>query len=206
MQRHMFRLQCVLWLTCAMAHAGLSQQFSAIGNYSNGSSQDITNQVTWDSIPPNVATIVSSGAGAGNATGVGIGTASISAKDPATNVTGSTMLTVDAAILQSIDVQPAGDNIAAGLYVQFSATGGFSDGSSSDITSTVTWASDNPAAATISSGGVATAVAAGSSTISASSGSVTGSAPLNVTPAQLTSIAVTPVNGAVVVGQTQQFI
>src|SRR5438105_2844167 len=189
----------------ASVHAGLSQQFSAIGNYSNGSSQDITNQVTWDSIPSNVATIVSSGAGAGNATGAGIGTASISAKDPATNVTGSTMLTVDAAILQSIDVQPKGDNIAAGLYVQFSATGSFSDGSSSDITSTVTWASDNLAAVTISSGGVATAVAAGSSTISASSGSISGSAPLDVTPAQLSSIAVTPLNGAVVVGQTQQF-
>src|SRR5207253_2217030 len=190
----------------ASVHAGLSQQFSAIGDYSNGSSQDITNQVTWDSIPSNVATIVSSGAGAVNATGAGIGTASISAKDPATNVTGSTMLTVDAAILQSIDVQPAGDNIAAGLYVQFSATGSFSDGSSSDITSTVTWASDNPAAATISSSGVATAVAAGSSTISASSGSITGSVTLNVTPAHLTTIAVTPLNGAVVVGQTQQFI
>src|SRR5438477_1555308 len=189
----------------ASVHAGLSQQFSAIGTYSNGSSQDITNQVTWDSIPSNVATIVSSGAGAGNATGAGMGTASISAKDPATNVTGSTMLTVDAAILQSIDVQPKGDNIAAGLYVQFSATGSFSDGSSSDITSTVTWASDNLAAVTISSGGVATAVAAGSSTISASSGSITGSAPLNVTPAQLSSIAVTPASGSVVVGQTQQF-
>src|SRR5438552_3054909 len=162
----------------ASVHAGFNQQFSAIGNYSNGTSQDITAQVTWDSTPTNVATIVSTGAGAGNANGAGVGTATITAKDQATNVAGSASLTVDAAVLQSIDVQPQGGSIAAGLFVQFSATGNFSDGASSDITSAVTWTSDNLAAATISSSGVATAVATGSSNISASDSGISGSAVL----------------------------
>jgi hypothetical protein len=82
--------------------------------------------------------------------------------------------------LKSIAVTPANQSAAAGTTVQFKATGTYSDNSTKDITASVTWASGTPAVATINSAGVATAVAVGSSTISATSGSIAGSTTLTV--------------------------
>jgi hypothetical protein len=85
--------------------------------------------------------------------------------------------------LKSIAVTPATPSATAGTTVQFTATGTYSDNSTRNITSSVTWASATPAAATINSSGLATAVAVGSSTISATSGTVVGSTTLTVTAA-----------------------
>ena len=52
---------------------------------------------------------------------------------------------------------------------------------------------------------MATAVAAGSTTIKATSGSITGSTGLIVTSSSLVSVAVTPANPSLAVGQQQQF-
>jgi hypothetical protein len=74
----------------------------------------------------------------------------------------------------------------------------------------VTWSSGNTAIATINPGtGLATGVSAGGPvTITATSTqttSISGTAQLTVTGPTLVSIAVTPANPTVVVGQTQQF-
>src|ERR1700730_15087921 len=58
---------------------------------------------------------------------------------------------------------------------------------------------------TITAGGLATAVATGSSKIQALSGTVNGSATLTVTPATLVSIAVTAPSLSVVKGTSEQF-
>jgi hypothetical protein len=58
----------------------------------------------------------------------------------------------------------------------------FSDGSSQNLTSAVTWTSTNTAAATINGTGLATGVAAGSTTIQATAGSISGSTGLTVAP------------------------
>src|SRR6185369_10064344 len=100
------------------------------------------------------------------------------------------VLTVTAATLQSIAVTPANPSLAKGLTQQFTATGTFSDNSTEDLTAQVTWASATPATATIDSSGLATAIALGTSTISATLGGVTGSTVLTVTAATLQSIAV----------------
>jgi hypothetical protein len=55
---------------------GLTLQFAATGNYSDGSAQDLSNSVTWTSNKPGVATINSSGL----ATGVAKGNATIKVK------------------------------------------------------------------------------------------------------------------------------
>ena len=72
--------------------------------------------------------------------------------------------------LSSITVSPATASIAPGTTAQFTAKGNFSDGSSKDLTSQVTWKSSAPSVATINFNGViglAKAVAAGSATINA---------------------------------------
>ena len=70
--------------------AGTTQQLTATGTYSDNSTQDLTNQVTWASGDAAVASVAS----AGLVTGIGAGTTAISATDPAGTVTGSTDVTV----------------------------------------------------------------------------------------------------------------
>jgi plastocyanin len=86
--------------------------------------------------------------------------------------------------LTSITLMPPNPSIAVGATEQFMAMGAFSDGTTRDVTSQATWASANSSVATISnasgSNGLATGVAAGTSTITATLNGVTGSAPLTV--------------------------
>ena len=84
------------------------------------------------------------------------------------------------ATLQSIAVTPANPSIAKGLTQQFTATGTYSDNSTQNLTSQVAWASATPAVATITTGGLATGAGIGTSTISATLASQSGSTLLSV--------------------------
>jgi uncharacterized protein YjdB len=179
--------------------AGQQQQFTATGTYSDGSHQNITNSVTWSSGATAIATIN----GTGLATSVAVGTTVIKAKCGSIN--GSTSLTVTPPTLVSITVTPANSTVAVGQQQQFTATGTYTDASKKDLTSTATWTSSATSFATISGGGLATAVAAGSTTIQATSGAIKGSTALTVTAPTLVSIAVTPANPSIAAGQQQQF-
>jgi hypothetical protein len=85
------------------------------------------------------------------------------------------------------------------------ATGTFSDNSTQNLTNSVTWTSMSAGVATITTGGLASGVAAGSSGIQASSGNINGSATLTVTAATLVSIAVTAPNLSIAKGNSEQF-
>ncbi|MGH9629118.1 MAG: DUF4082 domain-containing protein, partial [Bryobacteraceae bacterium] len=87
--------------------------------------------------------------------------------------------------LTAIAVTPANPTIQAGATQQFTATGTYSDNSTQNITTQVIWASSNTAAATINTAGLATSVGAGTSTISAAQGEITGSTTLTVQPGPL---------------------
>jgi uncharacterized protein YjdB len=178
---------------------GTNQQFTATGTFSDNSTQNLTSSVTWSSQTTGVATITS----AGLAKGVGVGTSKIQATSGA--VSGSTVLNISAATLTSIAVTPANPSIIKGATQQFTATGTFSDASTQNITSSVTWVSATTGVATITSAGLAKGVGVGASKIQATSGAVTGSTTLSVTAATLTSIAVTPANPSISAGATQQF-
>ena len=91
--------------------------------------------------------------------------------------------------LVSIAVTPTNPSLAAGQQQQFTATGTYSDGSHQDLTNTAAWTSSAPSIATIRSGGLATALAAGSTTIKATSGSISGSTSLTVTSQPLVALA-----------------
>src|SRR5207244_1232859 len=101
---------------------GTTRQFTATGTYSDGSTQDLTNAVSWSSSNLGVATITSGGLASGGAQGA----SQISASS---SVTGSTTLTVGPAVLVSIAVTPANPSIAKGTTQPFAATGTYSDGS-----------------------------------------------------------------------------
>ena len=75
---------------------------------------------------------------------------------------------VPEAKLSSIAVTPGSPSLQVGLVLQLAATGTYSDGSTADISDLVTWSSSNPNVATISSSGLATAVASGNTNVMAS--------------------------------------
>ena len=164
---------------------GATQQFSAIGTYSDGSSADISAQVMWLSSNPQVATIYANGL----ATAVTAGTANITAT--LGGVTSpATALAVQA--LSSIAVSPASpNNLAIGATQNFTAIGTFADGSLMNITSQVTWSSTVPGITTIATGGTATGVKSGTVNITAAMAGIT-SHPVALTVISLASITIVP--------------
>jgi hypothetical protein len=106
--------------------------------------------------------------------------------------------------LVSLAVTPSAASIPKGATQQFTATGTLSDGTTVNMTNSVTWASSNGAVASVTAAGLATGAATGSTTIQASSGSISGSAGLTVTTQVLVSIAITPSSPSVVEGASLQ--
>jgi N-acetylneuraminic acid mutarotase len=184
---------------------GTTQQFTVTGTYTDGSTQNLTSSVTWSSSNITIATISNTAGSNGLATASVVNTGTTTITATLGSVTGSTTLTVTAATLKSIDLTPVSPVIARGTTQAFTATGTFSDGTTQNITASVTWTSGNTSVATIASGGVATGVNLGSSTITASSGAISGSTILNVTSASLTTLTLTPANPSIARGTTQQF-
>ena len=95
--------------------------------------------------------------------------------------------------LTAITVTPASPTILTGGAQQFAATGTYSDGSTQNVTSQVTWSSSKTAVGTINASGLATAISAGSTTISATLGLASGGTllavivPLGITTTSLPS-------------------
>ena len=186
---------------------GLKSQFTAIGTYTDNSTQILTAQVQWASSDPTVATVSNASGYDGLGVGLNPGSATISAT--LAGASASTLLTVTPATLVSIGVSPANLSIATGLTNQFIANGVYTDNSTQDLTAYVAWTSSDSSVASISnataSHGLATAVGPGPVSITAASGAVSGSTSLTVTPAALVSIALIPANPSIANGTQQQF-
>lgn len=112
--------------------------------------------------------------------------------------------------LVSVLVTPANPSVALGLQQQFVATANFSDSTTLVVTATATWASTDVTKATVSdtpgTKGLATTVAQGSASITATYLGITGSTTLTVAAPTLLSIAVTPQDPVLYSGDTQQFV
>lgn len=93
--------------------------------------------------------------------------------------------------LVSVAVTPTNSSVMTGNAEQFTATGIFSDGTTSNLTNSATWTSSTSSVATIGTTGLASAVGPGTTTISATSARISGSTGLTVPPSfsALTSIA-----------------
>jgi hypothetical protein len=177
---------------------GNGKEFTAAGLFSDGAQQDMTQTVVWNSSQTIIATITPSGMIVSKQ----VGTTTIAAVSG--SIIGSTTLTVTQAALVSIAVTPVNPTVPKGGTQQLMATGTFTDGSTQNISSSVVWATFNPGVVTVSSGGLATAQALGTSTLAASSGAISGQDTLTVAQTALVSIAVTPLNPTVPKGGTQQ--
>ena len=154
---------------------GTSQQYQAIGTYSDGNTQDVTTLVAWSSTVSTVATV----SGTGLALGVSQGTTTLTATFE--SIAATVPLTVGPPSLVSLSIAPDAASLSTGATQQLSATGTYTDGSTQNLTASSTWASSNPNVVGVSSAGLATAVATGNAMITAADGSTSGTAALIVT-------------------------
>lgn len=180
---------------------------TATGIFADGTKQDITTQASWSSGDTSLATVALDAATSKEkVTGVKAGSVTVSAV--LQGITGKATITVTAATVSRIDLTPAQPILQKGVSQAFQATATYSDGTTGDVTSQATWASDTTAVATVSTstaGVLVRAVGAGTTTITATIGSVVGSTSVTVTTPTLVSIAVSPATWSPNVGGKQAF-
>jgi hypothetical protein len=151
---------------------GTTQQFTATGTYSDGSTKNITSSVTWSSSVTSIVTINNAGLATAVLSGVAPddtpGQTIITASSGSVN--GSTTLTVTNNLI-SIVVSPSTQSFYVGGMRVFTATGMYEDGTNPDVTSLVSWSSSDTGVLTIvgtgSDAGMATAAGAGTATVTA---------------------------------------
>lgn len=168
---------------------GTMYQLSATALFSDGLTVASWIVVTWRSSDPNVATVSSTGV----VSGINTGTAVITATDMG-HPGISDSVTVYVTELTSISITPLDPIISAGTSTQFTATGEYTAQTPSawsatwppDITASVLWASSTTTVAGIGNilgtHGLATAVSAGTTTITARdlATGITGTATLTI--------------------------
>jgi hypothetical protein len=154
---------------------GNTQQFRAIGTFSDKSTQDVTGSVVWTT-SGNIASIN----GSGLAVGKTVGQATITATADSISATDTLTVTAPAMVLLSVD--PVDSSVALNTNVQLHASGTFSDGSTQDVSGAVSWDSSSPAVTTINANGLATTWGIGKAAISATSGSLTVTGTITVLP------------------------
>lgn len=173
---------------------GITVQFTATATFSDHTTGNITSTAAWTSSDPTVATVSSQTPTQGLATSIKAGTTTIQASSGGLN--GSTILTVTPAVLQSIAIGPPNAlNATISLRDQlaYTATGTYtSPPGTFDVTDSATWSSTAPAVAGITTGGFATGIAPGSTTIGAALSGKTDSTSLTVNADNVTAIAITP--------------
>ena len=153
--------------------------------------------VGWTSSNTAVATVNANGV----VTGVTSGTATITASSE--GVSGTTSLTVNSVPVATVTVAPSTAAVSVGNSTTLIAT--VRDGSANVmVNASVTWSTSNAAFATVSSSGVVTGVAPGSATITARSGTVSGTATVTVSQPPIHHITLTPANPRINEGQTVQ--
>jgi uncharacterized protein YjdB len=179
--------------------SGGSVQLKATGNFSDGSTQDMTSSITFTSSKPLVALVLPTGL----VQGLKPGTSTVTATSG--SVSASISVTVTAATLQSLTVGTGTLSLAAGISAQLSAIGSYSDGSTQDLSTTVTWSSSATGIVAVNASGNVTGLISGSAAVTATLGSVSGTANVTVTPATIVSITVNPISVTIAAGQSQAF-
>jgi len=151
--------------------------------------------VTWTTGTAATATVSSSGV----VTGVAPGTVTITAT--AEGKSGSSTVTVTAVPVGTVTVSPS--NIPLVVSQSATPTVTLRDVNGLIVTNrVVTWATNAPAIATVSSAGLITGVGAGQATITATSEGKSGSTTVSVTAAPVNTITLAPPSPSVVIGQT----
>ncbi len=168
-----------------------TQQFTATGNYNDKTALDVSSQVTWNSSQPAAATVSTSPGTQGLTTGVAQGSTNITAT-LGTLSSAPASLTVSNANLVSLAVTPGSPTVPLASTQSLVATGTFDDGTTQNISGTVSWTTSDATAARVSATGVVVGVGLGTSTITASSGGISNTAGVTVDASSVSAVRVVP--------------
>lgn len=197
----------------ASINAGETRRFTVTATFEDGRTGDVTSMATFTVDNMNVT--FGMGADANLATGRMAGNAVVTATvgTGAAAKTATSMVTVNAATLRSIAIEPATAVIPAGTTQTFRAVGTFGDGSTRELTDGVMWSSMTPATATVSATGVVTGVAANATPVTITAAvtpmgatmPITGTATVLVTPATIRMLSATlePTGNVAIGGRAQ---
>jgi 6-phosphogluconolactonase (cycloisomerase 2 family) len=155
----------------ATVAAGLEQQFSATGNYSDGTSRPLS-ALSWSISDTTVATVDSRGL----VTTLKQGTVTVSAA--AGSVANTAPLNIGPPVATALDIVPANSSVFIGVSptTKLSAMLLYSDRSSQDVSDTATWSIANPFTASVDGTGNVTALRRGYTSVGAVSGTFTATA------------------------------
>jgi len=140
--------------------AGLTAQMTAVGYYSDGSEKDLSTVVSWSSADTSLLLVDTAGLALGRKKGAASVAASFTPQGGSTAVKGSLLISIADPVLQKINITNTASP-AAGYTDALKATGLFSDGSTTDLTQRVTWASNNTNIFTIDANGLVTGLLQG---------------------------------------------
>ena len=184
-----------------------SESFQATGQYSDGSTADISSQAIWLSSQPDIVTITTDGAAKTLATGTAFISATLN------GVSGTSNLKVTGGNLTGIVLSPVNPNLVKGTNEQITATGSFSNGSTRDISGAVDWSVASSVIANVTTPGgnqavlnaLAVTAASTPTKVTAKSGSVSIDTNLTVTAPLLQSISISPSSLNLAVGTSGRF-
>lgn len=166
---------------------GISVPLQAQGEFTDGSLFDLTRQTRWSSANPSVVAISNGVLSRGVAMALQSGSSTVFGsfmRPDETVATGSVTFVGSPAVPVGVDIFPPSINLSlsSSPSVSLRASARFSDGSSRDASSQVSWSVQSTAVAEVSSSGQLTALEAGATTVVATLGALSGTAAVQVTP------------------------
>jgi len=172
--------------------AGTTVKLAATGHFDDGTMQDVTFYALWSSQDATVASVALDAAGEAVVTGHTVGSVQVSAT--VLGQSGAAQVNVSAAVLTSLEVDPATASVPLGASAPLKAVGVYSDGSVADVTAQSLWASSSPFV-TVSNAsgteGMVSAVSLGNATVTATFQGFNASSAVSAVSAQLLSISIT---------------
>jgi uncharacterized protein YjdB len=176
--------------------AGLTRNLVATAAYDNGTQEDVTFEATWSSSNVTFLTVSDS-----VATGRAVGNVTVTASFA--GVDGTLPMSVTAAQLTGLRMDPTSVEMAAGRSDRVRLVGSYTDGSEQDLTSLAIWTSDDSEVASYEAGQVFGGIS-GSATIEATTGGLSATLPVTISDAVVDSITVVPEEGNVPAGNSVQ--
>jgi uncharacterized protein YjdB len=185
-------------ITPSTATVAVGANVTLVAEVLDGSGKTLTGiKVVWASADPSVATVSNSGVVTGVATGVVHIAASAVGKSAIAEVT------VNPTPVATVRLTPSSQSLLVGQTVQIGAE--TLDAQGNELTGRpVTFTTSNPTVATVDNAGLVTALAPGSTIITATSEGKSAPSSITVSSVPVASVAVTPAGSQIVVGQTTQ--
>ncbi len=169
---------------------GSTNQYSATGIFSDGTSVYITREATWGVDDTQIARAFNGPGAEGEVQTIGPGTTRVTASYM--GQLGEATLDVVGAALNRVEVLPDTSVIAVGGKRQLAAFAVFEDGSRRNVSAWAQWSTTDPVAASVDTYGVVSTLTPGVVDVLATWGGQTGSSTLEITDASLVEIQVSP--------------